>query len=96
MKAKKVLALSLSLLTLGSVSGGLGGCFGGGTTQGVIDSDKVINIMPLSKGYGIGWLQEVGEAFNKLYKDEGYEVNIWTADPITRAERRLRKCVWAR
>ena len=76
MKAKKVLALSLSLLTLGSVSGGLCGCFGGGKTQGVIDSDNVINIMPLSKGYGIGWLQEVGEAFNKLYKEEGYEVNI--------------------
>lgn len=75
MKAKKGLALSLSLLMLGSVCGSVAGC-GGSTTKGVVEGDKVVNVMPLSKGYGIGWLQEVAEAFNKLYKAEGYEVNI--------------------
>ena len=73
MKAKKILAFTLSLLTLGSACGGLGSC-GDKPTPGVDNSDNVINIMPLAKGYGIGWLQEVGEAFNKLYKAEGYEV----------------------
>lgn len=36
----------------------------------------VVNIMMVNAGYGKGFVEDVAEAFNELYKDQGYKVKL--------------------
>ena len=77
MKIKKVLALSLSAMMISSI-GFVAGC--GPERKGVSDDAGTINVAWCVKGYGTGFVTEVAEAFNALYKDQGYKVNLLDPD----------------
>ncbi len=78
MKIKKLLALSLTAMMISSV-GFATGC--GPERRGVSKDAKTINIAWKVQGYGTGFVTEVAEAFNTLYKEEGYKVNLLDSDP---------------
>ena len=77
MKMKKILALSLGAMMLGTV-GLTAGC--GKERVGVSDDEGTINVAWYVAGYGEGYIREVAEAFNKLYKEDGYKVNLLDPD----------------
>ena len=77
MKGKKLLALSLGVMMLGS-AGLAAGC--SKERAGVSDDAGTINVAWHVSGYGEGFIREVAEAFNKLYKEQGYKVNLLDPD----------------
>ncbi len=77
MKMKKILALSLGAMMLGSV-GLAAGC--GKERSGVSDDAGTINVAWYVSGYGEGYIRDVADAFNKLYKEQGYKVNLLDPD----------------
>lgn len=77
MKMRKILALSLSAMMLGSMGMAVG-C--GPERAGVSNDAGTINVAWQVAGYGEGYIREVAEAFNKLYKEQGYKVNLLDPD----------------
>ncbi len=66
---KKFIAMFLCIITaLFTVS-----C---GTPAGVIKDGKTVNVMMVSSGWGRKWIDDIAEAFNELYKEDGYKINI--------------------
>ena len=78
MKIRKLLAVSLAATMISSV-GFATGC--GPARRGVSTDEGTINVAWRVQGYGTGFVTEVAEAFNTLYKDEGYKVNLLEPDP---------------
>ncbi len=79
MKGKKLLALSLSAMMIGSI-GVTAGC-NGPEREGVSNDAGTINVAWCVHGYGTGFVTEVADAFNTLYKEQGYKVNLLDPDP---------------
>lgn len=81
MNMKKILSLALALLMLVGV---LAGCVGGGgneaggetTDSGDFAQIKKAIVAYNSSGYGDTWLRKSAEEFNKMYADEGYEIEL--------------------
>lgn len=68
MKLKKLIALVLSVVTAGS-------CFAAvGCNNNSKDDPLTVNLMMSGGGYGTGWIDEIIENFNEVYKEEGYKV----------------------
>ena len=78
MKIKKIVALSVGLMTIGS-SILATGC--GSSGSKVVNDDTTINVVLNQSGNGSGWLLEIADKFEDLYKDQGYKVNL--LDPRT-------------
>ena len=77
MKIKKILAVSMSTMMLASL-GLATGC--GEERRGVSNDANTINVAWCVQGYGTGFVTEVADAFNALYKEQGYKVNLLDPD----------------
>jgi hypothetical protein len=71
MKAKKFLAL---LLSLTSVTGSVLSATACG--DDVVKDGKTINVMMCEAGYGTAWFEKVAEAYEEVFAEEGYKVNL--------------------
>ncbi len=69
MKVKKILSVCLCCICMLSFSG----CGGG---PGAKVDEGVVNVMMIGKGYDKGFVEDVAEAFNNVYKEKGYKINI--------------------
>lgn len=70
----KTMALVMALTTAGSVAA----CGGGEGARGTVDDAKTINVRLFKGGYGVDWVYELVDNFEKAYEAEGYKVNILT------------------
>lgn len=76
---KKILSLAMAVLML---VGLMAGCGGGGeepvetSADGSVVQGKKAIIAYNSVGYGHQWLETLVDEFNKMYADEGYEVEL--------------------
>ena len=72
MKLKRLIALMLCVLTVGTCSMATA-CT---KPEGPSQDGKTINVKMVLAGYGTDWLQDIADAFETLYAEEGYKVNI--------------------
>ena len=76
MKLKKIVALLLSVVTVGSCLS-----FTACKKDGIIDDGKTVNIQITKSGYGEEYIKEMAAAFEEVYAEEGYKINILEPDP---------------
>lgn len=71
MKIKKIIAILLSVATIGScvVSTGCN------NSSKPSSDPNTVNLMMSGGGYGTAYMDEIVGKFNELYKDEGYKIN---------------------
>ncbi len=72
--AKKLIALLLVLVMAVGMLAGCGGSGDSGNVSGNGTGSKRLVIKFFKGGYGQDWLEAVAEAFEEVYKDEGYKV----------------------
>ncbi len=74
MKSKKLLAMMLAVVSCFTFTacGDPDGDGGGGDH----DPAKTVNVLVTRNSYGDGYLKDVAIAFNELYEEEGYYVNV--------------------
>lgn len=73
-KFKKTIALMLSAVTAFSAVSVLGGC--GKNKEGIVDDGKTINVRVYAAGYGDEYFKTWARAFEDIYYEEGYKINI--------------------
>ena len=76
MKLKKIVALLLSVVTVGSCLS-----FSACRKDDVIKDGKTVNIQISKSGYGEEYIREIATAFETAYAAEGYKINILEPDP---------------
>lgn len=74
---KKILLKLFSLVVCVLLAFGMVAC-GGGDDNKIQSDGKTINVKVYNGGYGTAWLYQLKEKFEKVYKSEGYKVNILT------------------
>lgn len=48
----------------------------GQKNSGVVQDGKTVNVMMVSSGWGRDWIDDIAAAFNELYEEDGYRINI--------------------
>ena len=77
MKLKKLLAMLLAVVSCFTFTAcGDPGNGGGGGGGGDHDPAKTVNVLISKGGYGDGYIKDVATAFNTLYANDGYYVNV--------------------
>lgn len=73
---KKIVAAIMMVLMLAIAVLPVAGC-GSGQGEGyIVDDDKTLNVSLYEAGYGANHYKAIFSQFEKMYKDEGYKVNI--------------------
>lgn len=78
MKLKKLIAIALSVLTMGTCVASVGCSNPGGPSgpAGGGDKTKTVNLMMSGGGYGTAYMEDLIDKFEAIYAEEGYKINL--------------------